>query len=308
MANYNYQLENNLTQSFVDKQSEKLLKDWYKYNEKESSYDLYEFKYEEVEYVDFYYTDEVDVKSQLSEYEVYKKRKIVDARYKTLKKEKGISGFFRNIFNKFVSKTEEDVDQTRIEELELLLAKWEIKDFQKIESFNIVWKVEKLTEKEVRTLQKEGIKYSFLRRLVDEYKMETQEVTNKLTKITFQEYVKNYESEYKTEIIERYTEKEVVEKLVADRRVVMETAINFYIPGVWSRQWNHDDGTKAEFSCQVIIQYISWFNPFDRGYFSKEKVKGEIIKIINEEHPTTGYIRDRFDNKDGFDIDSTTTH
>jgi len=307
MANYNYQLENHLKQTFVEEQGEKLLKEWYVYNEKESSYDFYEIQYDEREYIDFYYIEEVKVQAQLSEYEVYRNRKVFDVKYKTLTKEKGVFGFFKNIFRNLVSKTEKNVDDTRMQALELLLAKGEIKDFQKIESFDIVWKTEKLTEQEVRELQKEGVKYSFLRRL-DEHKEETQETRNKLTKVTFQEYVKGYESEYETEIISRYTQKEETEKLVVDRRVTTETAINFYIPGVWSRLWNHDDGTKAEFSCQVIIEYISWFNPFDRGYFNKEKVKEGIIKIIENEHPTTTYIRERFDNKDGFGIDPTTTH
>jgi hypothetical protein len=38
--------------------------------------------------VDFYYYEETEVKSQLSEYEVYRKTKVVNVKYKILKKEK----------------------------------------------------------------------------------------------------------------------------------------------------------------------------------------------------------------------------
>jgi len=302
---YSYELEHSLTESYVELQAEKLIKEGFIFNSEEWTYDLYEKKYEEKEYIDFYYTEEIEVDSQLGEYKVYKNRKSINIKYKITKKEKWFTGFFKNIFNSFVFKTEENVSQSRIWELELLLAQWYIKDFQKIESFNIIGAIEKLTDNEIRELQKKNIKYSFIRNL-DETKKEKIKNTNKQLGLEKEEFEKNYKNEFDIEIINHFKKKVLKEKIVVERRIVSEINVNFYIPGIWSRSWNHEHWTKAEFSCEVTIEYISWFNPFDKKYFKKDEIKEKIIEIIEKEHYNTTYIRVRDDKKDWFNIDSTT--
>ena len=104
---------------------------------------------------------------------------------------------------------------------------------------------------------------------------------------------------------EEIEEEVIYEKIVVERRKAMSTNIYFYVPWIWSRSWNHKDGTIAEFSCDVEIIYLSWFNPLNSRYLNKKELQEEIIDIIEEEHPNTIYIRERNDGKDGYNIESS---
>jgi hypothetical protein len=92
---------------------------------------------------------------------------------------------------------------------------------------------------------------------------------------------------------------------VLERRIDMEITMNIYIPGFWSYNWAHEFWSKADFSCQVNIKFISGFNPLDRDYFDYEEVKEKVIKIAEEEHPNTQFIRKRGDGLDGFNIEKS---
>lgn len=71
--------------------------------------------------------------------------------------------------------------------------------------------------------------------------------------------------------------------------------------------WNHQFWTIAEFSCEVVIKYISGFNPFDKKYFNKEDIREGVIDIIENEHYNTKFIREREDRRDWFKIEKTNT-
>jgi hypothetical protein len=66
--------------------------------------------------------------------------------------------------------------------------------------------------------------------MIDEYKDEKIRVRRELKYIDRDIFIREYESQYDTEIIKTYKEKKIKEKLVMDRRIVMETTLNYYIP------------------------------------------------------------------------------
>ena len=304
MTKYNYKLNETLRESLVWEQEKSLFDEGFVYNKEEQTYDLYEIKYEEIEYVNFSYIEEKEVKSQLLEFEVFETKKVFDVKYKIIEKEKGLFWFFKNIFNRFVSKTEKDVSNERLNSLELRLGRWEISNLQKIESLKLKPSIVKMTENEEKKLREKWQKYSFLGK-VDDYKNEIIEIENNLLDVEYKTYLQDYEPKYETFINERYKEKIQKEKLVIDRRKKMETTINFYIPWIWSYNGTHEFGSIAEFSCQVIIEFISGFNPLDDTYFSYKETKEKIIKIINKEHFNAKYIRERGDGLDGFNIENS---
>ena len=301
---YSYPLDQSIVLDYSTEQWEELLSQGYVFNESEKTYDLYEEKIEEREYVDFTYSELVSVESELREYQISEQKKVINVKYKIVQQTEGLLGFFKKAFNSFFYKTEENINKSREDELDLLLEGWEIRDLQKIEVIKLIQVRKILTDKEIEELRNKWMKYSFIRNTWEK-RNEKISITKEKTSIPIDEYQSEYENTYDCNIFNRYKKKEIVEKLVVDRRIEMQTIINYYIPGVWSRSWNHKEGTIAEFSCQIIISYISWFNAFDTKFFNKKEVKESIIDIIEKEHPNTIYIRDRVDKKDGFEIENT---
>lgn len=305
MSNYNYDLNKPLERDLTEKQSKKLLSEGFVYNSDDKTYDLYEEKFEDKEYVDFEYIEENNVESPVGQYEVFRKKNVYDVKYKVLKKEEWFVGFFKNIFNKFISKKETDVSGERYDVLEMQLTRWEISELQKIESVKMVAGIEYLTEREEKKLRTQWIKYSFMK-MTDKTKPETIKKSYNITKMEFKDYVKNYEQEYETKIIEKYIEKVLKEKIIIERREIIEQTQYMYIPWVWSMFYNHKDGTKADFKWEIHITTISGFNIFDEEFLNVEELKEGLIDIIEEEHGTTEYIRAREDGKDGFAIEKET--
>lgn len=304
MTKYKYKLEETIIEDYVSEQEEELFKLWYKYNSDAKTYDLYEEKYEDKKYVDFYYFEIKEQEFNLWEYEIYKSQKVFDVKYKVLEKQKWFLGFFKNIVNKFIDKVERDVSESRISSLELSLSRWEIKDLQKIEKLKMVSSIELLTEVEEKKLKEKWIKYSFIR-MTKETKIEKVRIRFSLQKIDYKTYIDEYESIYETEIINTYKKKVLIEKIIVDRRRVMESTINFYVPGIWSYNGKHIKGSEAWFTAKVVIRFISWFNPMDNNYFKAFNVKERVIEVIEKEHPNAIYIRQRWDELDWFNIEQT---
>ena len=305
MSNYNYDLNKPLEIDLTKKQEEQLLSEGFIYNSDDDSYDLYEEKFEDKEYVDFEYIEEDNVNSPVGQYEVFRKKNVYDVKYKVLTKEEWFVGFFKNILNKFVSKKETDISSERYDILEMQLTRWEISELQKIESVKMVAGIEYLTEKEEKKLRTEWIKYSFMK-MTNKTKPETIKKSYNITKLEFKDYVKNYEAEYETIIMERYTEKVLKEKIIVERREVIQQIQYMYIPGVWSMFYNDENGTRADFKWEIHITTISGFNIFDEKFLNVEELKEELIDIIGEEHSMAEYIRAREDKKDGFNLEKET--
>jgi len=185
-----------------------------------------------------------------------------------------------------------------------MLSRWEINDLKKVE--NIVWssEIKTLTDREISELKSKWIKHTFVRN-TDKQVTEKSLEKVKMSGILKEDFEKNY-SDFDTEILAEYEEEILKEKIVIDRRIKMQNTLNYYVPWIWSQNWAHEYGSKAEFSCQVNINFISWFNPIDPEFFDEKIVKERVIEIINHEHPTTAYIREREDNMDWFNIENPT--
>lgn len=294
---YEYALKNSIKKDISTFQEQELLDDWYLYNEKEKTYDLYEEVKEKFTYVDFQYIDEIEMDVFLSEVEVYETGKVKNVSYK--KKEKWILWFFKNIAQKFFPIKELNVSEERIKELEMMLARGEIQDLEIQEKIETKKERKFLSNKEISELD---IQYTFIWKTKKTKKEKERILSSRVEKL------KDFEEKYSDkEIIDRkdIVKEEVIEKIVIDRRRKISTDIYYYVPWVWSNWKNHWEGSMAEFSCDIEIEYISWFNPFDSRYLNRNELKEEVIEIIEEEHPTTGYIRARADRKDWFNIEDT---
>lgn len=303
MANYEYNLSDIVKCDFREEQKSDLIEKGYVFNEQDKTYDLYEEKFSEELFFDIMYKKEVVVNSPLSEYEIYTTKKTFDVSYKILKKEKWFTGFFKNLYNRFISKKENDVDVRRLEELDLLISRWEIKDLKKIENISWTTEVRELTDAEISELKNKWVKHAFVK-LLESTKEETTYEKVTLEKIREEDLNTKYDSVEK-EVLREYKEEVLVEKIVVERRVEMENTLNYYVPGIWSKNWSHEHWSKANFTCKVVIEFISWFSPTDPKFFDAKSIKENVIDIINKEHPNTVYIREREDNLDWFNLEQS---
>jgi len=301
---YHYNLNKSLEVDLVDKQSKSLFDDWYKYNNKELSYDLYEEIFETKEYLDFIFFREAEVDSELSEYEILESVEVTDVKYKLLKKEEWFIGFFKNMINKFVSQKEINVNEQRIKQLQLQVSRKEIKDLNINKRYSEEWVIKELTDLEIKDFQKEWVKYSFIW-TTSNIKKESVKIPVRKEWVEKEDFIEKYEGKYEIRIEKEYSEKKLKEKIIVDRREVIEQTEYMYIPGVWSMDYNHEEWTVADFKWEFIVKTISWFNVHDEKYFNHEEIKEQLIDIIQDEHWMTQYMRQRDDNVDWFNIESS---
>lgn len=297
---YSYNLKDTVEIDISEDQAEELTQKGYLYNSSANTYDMYEEIYKKIPYISFEYIEEKEVEVPVVEVEVYETKKVKNVSYK--EKEKWFFGWFKNIAQKFFPKKESNVSEERIQELEIMVSKWEISDLEIQEKVESVKTVKKVTQKEMLKLSEEKMPFTFLRQ-TREKKLEKQEIIYS-EECSLEDYDNLY-SEKKVISEEKYEKKVLEEKIVVDRRRTMTITQVFYIPGVWSKIYNHTDGTKASFNCKVIIKYLSWFNPYDSQYVDIEEIKEDVIKIIEDEHFNAQYIRAREDWLDGFNMEDS---
>ncbi len=303
---YHYDLNKNLDINLVEEQEKKLLSEWYVYNSEEISYDLFKEKFEEKKYFDFIFYREREIDSQLSQYEVYENLEITDVKYKTLKKEKWFIWWIKNIYNIFISKKETNISDDRLKKIQLMVSKKKIKDLKIIKRFSTEWVIKELTELEIKDIQEREIKYSFLGKLDKPPKKEIVKIPIRKEWIEEKDFRDNYEWKFKIKIDKEYTKKVLKEKIIIDRREIIEQTQYMYVPWVWSMMYNHEEWTEADFKCEISIRTISGFSVYDEEFFNHEKIKEDVIDIIKDEHWMTKYIREREDEKDWFNIEDST--
>lgn len=295
--NYNYNLRSEVKEDISDRQAQELEEKGFIYNPSAQTYDLYEeVKAKRKIYtIEYYEEKEVDV--PLVKIEVYETKKIKEVEYKVVEKS-GIIGFFKKFTQKLFPKKEVNVSDERIKELELQMAKGEIYDLSIKEKMTSQKTVQKVTQSYMNSLD---IPFSFLWK-TSETQKEIQK-TLRTVDISEEELIEYEDKEIVSE--EMYEEEYVKEKLIVERRRKLTITQDLYIPGIWSKDYNHPSGTKASFVGTLEITYLSGYNPYDERYVDLSDIKERLIKIIESEHGNAWYIRQRNDHQDGFNIEES---
>lgn len=295
---YRYRLPETVDVDISKGQKERLEAAGFAFNESTQSMERYREEWAERVLVDVTYEVEVPAEVPTHEYEV---QAVDDKVYRVSYYEARPSGFF-GFFKKLlhIRNKEEDVSDSRFDELLELQAEGKVSGLEKTITPKLVKRKVEMTEKEFMAYL-EGGKSAKLVRKNAGTKVENVTRTGEAT-VKLEDFAEFAEGKRIVEE-ERRTEKYLKDKVLVDIRRPIETTIKFYQPGVWSHGRNHMEGSHAEFEATVRIRYMSGESPFDPDFFDRDGIAAGVETLIERYHPSAEHIRKRTDGRNGYEIE-----